>query len=153
MFIAKWKMGLVEFEGVRAVREEVFVAEQGVPYDEEFDSFDGISFHLYITTEEGLPIAAARIHPEGDNTAIGRIAVIKQFRNAGYEEFALRMLLFKAQNLAGERITTLAPASGRELYERFGFRADGDTESIRNSECVRMSVGRDEITWFSQCRH
>lgn len=63
------------------------------------------------------------------------------------------MLLFKAQNLAGERITTLAPASGRELYERFGFRADGDTESIRNSEYVRMSVGRDEITWFSQCRH
>ncbi len=153
MFIAKWKMGLVDFEGVRAVREEVFVAEQGVPYDEEFDSFDGISFHLYITTEEGAPIAAARIHPEGNNTAIGRIAVLKQFRNAGYEEFALRMLLFKAQNLAGERITTIAPASSRELYERFGFRADGAPGFTRGPEYIRLTVGKDDITWFSQCRH
>ncbi len=153
MFIAKWKMGLVDFEGVRAVREKVFVAGQGLPYDEEFDSFDGISFHLYITTEEGAPIAAARIHPEGNNTAIGRIAVLKQFRNAGYEEFALRMLLFKAQNLAGERITTLAPASSRELYERFGFRADRTAVLTRGAEHVPMSVGRDGITWFSQCQH
>ncbi len=153
MFIAKWKMGLVDFEGVRAVREAVFVTEQGVPYDEEFDSFDGLSFHLYITTEEGAPIAAARIHPEGNNTAIGRIAVIKQFRNDGYEEFALRMLLFKAQNLAGERITTLAPESSRELYERFGFRADRTAEFSRRAEYIPMSVGRGDITWFSQCRH
>lgn len=152
MFTATWKWGLTNFDEVRAVRTAVFIEEGGVSPDEEFDWFDGISAHLLVKTRSGELIAAARMYPDGGQTHIGRIAVMPVFRDQPYKEFCLRMLLFKAQSLAGEEIVVSSPVDDVVLYASFGFVPAGAPVFEHGGEHINMRVKRGEIRWHSQCK-
>ena len=153
MFYGSWKLGMLDegYEKVKFVREKVFVEENGIPASEEYDRNDEIAAHLYVEQEDGTPIAAARMYPDGKNTVIGRIAVMKDFRAESYYEFCLRMLLYKGQTIPNERIVTEVPTEFAGLYEKFGFSYDSEPFMTRGEMHVAMSVPSDGITWFSDC--
>ncbi|WP_374193657.1 GNAT family N-acetyltransferase [Streptomyces sp. S-9] len=48
-------------EACFAVRKEVFVAEQGVPEDIEYDAHDADAVHLLAVAEDGTPLGTARL--------------------------------------------------------------------------------------------
>ena len=66
------------------IRKCVFVEEQGVPLENEFDQYEDYSFHIvgYIN---GVPMATARIRSLNTHVCkIERVAIIKWYRGLGY---------------------------------------------------------------------
>lgn len=60
------------------IRIEVFMKEQG--FENEFDKIDTISHHI-VVFDEGKPIGTCRFFKENDHYTIGRVAVLKAYRN------------------------------------------------------------------------
>ena len=60
------------------IRIEVFVKEQG--FENEFDEIDTISHHI-VAFDERKPIGTCRFFKENDHYTIGRVAVLKEYRN------------------------------------------------------------------------
>ncbi|MCE5236612.1 MAG: GNAT family N-acetyltransferase [Clostridiaceae bacterium] len=137
---------------MRALRSACFVEEQGIAPNEEFDVCDGISAHLFVEDGSGESIAAGRIFPDGESTRIGRICVAPPYRGERYDDLVLRLLLYKAEGLAGGNIVACPRSEEAPFYERFGFRREGAPYFERNALRVRLSVPRDGIVWRSECK-
>lgn len=152
MFQSHWIFGSAQAQQPLALRREVYVLEQGVPEDEEFDRFDGYAAHLLITDEVG-PIAAARMYPSGDVTCIGRIAVAKPYRAEPYDELCLRIMLDKASSLAGSTVAARLTEAEAALYLPFGFARTGDFTQYRGAPRALYIVARDGVVWDSPCKH
>ena len=67
-------------EDAQKVRIEVFVIEQNVPLELEWDEGDDVSTHAIAYDEQGQAVATGRLLPDGH---IGRMAVIKPLRGRG----------------------------------------------------------------------
>ena len=122
MFKAVWKLGIVDFDAIHDIRKRALVDHKGLSMSHAFDNNDQISAHLFVTTQDGRPIATARIYPIEHITRMGHIAVLPEFLGQGYEELALRMMLYKAQQLSPETIQAYLTEDEAPLYERLGFK-------------------------------
>src|SRR6185437_4064586 len=77
-------------EACFAVRKQVFVAEQGVPEDIEYDSYDATAVHVLAVRDDGTPLGTGRLlygevataKTGGDPAvgSLGRLAVLKEAR-------------------------------------------------------------------------
>jgi len=67
-------------EDAQKVRVEVFVIEQNVPVELEWDEGDEVSTHAVAYDEQGQPVATGRLLPDGH---IGRMAVSQSLRGKG----------------------------------------------------------------------
>jgi predicted GNAT family N-acyltransferase len=107
----------------RAVREAVFVREQGVPLEMEWDKFDEPSRHVVARDPSGTAIGTGRLLQDGH---IGRMAVLPAWRNKGVGRALLERLLETAV-AAGQRDLLLhAQTSATGFYRKFGFVEEGD---------------------------
>lgn len=59
---------------LRVIRTAVFIREQQVPEELEWDQFDAVSVHALAINNAGQPVGTARLLPDGH---IGRMAVLK----------------------------------------------------------------------------
>ena len=107
---------------IRDIREEVFIAEQGVPAALEWDGRDPECTHLLAFSEQGEPVATARMTPGGH---IGRMAVRKAWRGQGIGSRLLKSLLdaARAQGLAAVYLN--AQTHALPFYAHHGFQAEG----------------------------
>ena len=79
---------------LRAVREAVFIREQGVPAELEWDELDAKCIHLMAMDAAGNVIGTARLlQQHGLRGGIGRMAVLKEWRGKGVGDALLRCLL------------------------------------------------------------
>jgi predicted GNAT family N-acyltransferase len=106
----------------RAIRWSVFIEEQGVPVELEWDAFDAVSWHA-IAYDHGIPVATGRLLPDGH---VGRMAVLKRSRGLGIGGAILEALMAKAAALGYPELILNAQASAVPFYARFGFTAEGD---------------------------
>jgi predicted GNAT family N-acyltransferase len=108
---------------IRAVRDVVFIAEQAVPEELEWDGADPVCSHVMAWNEVGGAVGTARMQTDG---TIGRMAVLKEWRRCGVGAALLRVLLDLAarQGLSQVRLAAQIHAIG--FYERSGFHAIGD---------------------------
>ncbi|TWI12656.1 GNAT family N-acetyltransferase [Aerolutibacter ruishenii] len=107
--------GLAE---LRAVREPVFVTEQGVPLELEWDELDPTCHHVIARDTDGHPIGTGRLTPE---RRIGRMAVLPAWRGKGVGDALLAALLDEARKLGWREITLHAQVSAINFYARHGF--------------------------------
>lgn len=107
---------------LRLVREEVFVREQKVPLELEWDEWDERSEHVLALNDAGDPIGTGRLLPDGH---IGRMAVRKHYRGLGVGTAMLELLLIMAQEKRLPRAILNAQVSAIPFYERFGFNCHG----------------------------
>lgn len=105
-----------------AVREAVFVAEQGVPAPLERDAADPYCLHLLATEANGRAIATARMSAEGH---IGRMAVLHAWRGRGVGSALLHRLMERARTLGLAEVRLNAQLRARAFYDRHGFVATG----------------------------
>jgi predicted GNAT family N-acyltransferase len=106
----------------RRIREEVFVREQGVPLEIEYDDQDALSGHALAYAANGHAVGTARLLPDGH---IGRMAVLKAWRRQGVGALLLQALVEKARSRghATARLNAQVHAAG--FYRRCGFEAAG----------------------------
>jgi len=122
-------------EACFAVRKEVFVGEQGVPEDLEYDAYDAVAVHVLAVREDGVPLGTGRLlygeaaaaKVGGDLTvgSLGRLAVAKEARGLGVGIALVRAIedAARARGLAAVDLHAQTHALG--FYERLGYEAYG----------------------------
>lgn len=109
-------------EALTQVRGRVFVKEQGVPPELEWDGADAGAIHLLAFDLHESPIGTARILPSGQ---IGRMAVLPSWRGHGVGTALLRQALILAVSPDRPAPFVHAQTSALAFYHRQGFRAQG----------------------------
>jgi predicted GNAT family N-acyltransferase len=74
------------------IRHSVFVEEQGVPPDIEYDEYESTCEH-YLMYLDGAPIATARWRFTGHGIKLERFALRIEYRNKGLGTFLLKEVL------------------------------------------------------------
>jgi predicted GNAT family N-acyltransferase len=108
---------------LQAVREPVFVQEQGVPLEMEWDDDDIIAYHLLAIDSERNPIGTARMLGNGQ---IGRMAVLPEWRGLGVGRALLQGLLAHAETEGIENLFLHAQTSAEAFYRNAGFTPQGE---------------------------
>lgn len=103
---------------LKAVREQVFITEQQVPIDLEWDELDEAAQHLLALNHAGEPIGCARLL---DNGSIGRMAVLKAWRGRGIGTALLNMAVAIHQQQGVQAIQLSAQMHAINFYEKAGF--------------------------------
>ncbi|MDT0435320.1 MULTISPECIES: GNAT family N-acetyltransferase [Streptomyces] len=129
---------LADREAAFAVRKEVFVGEQGVPEDLEYDAFDepgADAVHLLAVRDDGLPLGTGRLlygptaadRTGGDTTvgSLGRLAVTAHARGLGVGVALVRAIedVARARGLTAVDLHAQTRALG--FYEGLGYEAYG----------------------------
>ena len=109
-------------ETLRAIREEVFVREQAVPADMEWDEFDGQSRHV-LAIADGVPIGTGRLLADGH---IGRMAVLGEWRRMGVGSALILALIAAARELGMSRVVLNAQTQALPFYLLHGFHPEGE---------------------------
>ena len=109
-------------EALKAIRKSVFIDEQHVPKDLEWDGRD-TECTQFLLTADTAPVATARLTPEGQ---IGRMAVLKDFRGKGFGSRLLAAVIEQAKHAGHKQVFLRAQVSVIEFYLRHGFTACGD---------------------------
>lgn len=118
------------------LRETVFVAEQGVPAEMEYDHWDPLSVHALARGPAGEPIGTGRLLPDGH---IGRMAVLKGWRSHGVGTMLLLHLIDAAKKRGVERLALNAQISAEGFYRRFGFAPEGSEFMDAGIPHIRMN--------------
>ena len=105
-----------------AVREQVFVREQAVPIELEWDEFDPLCQHV-VAEAAGRVIGTGRLLPDG---YIGRMAVLESWRGQGVGSALLESLMQIAGNRGIRRVKLNAQSRAVAFYLRHGFVAEGE---------------------------
>lgn len=123
-----------ELQQAFGIREKVFVLEQNVPKEEEYDEFEETSRHFLAMDKQGQPCGTARWRFTDKGVKLERFAVLKECRGRGVGQ-ALVVAVLEDINrhpqAEGKTIYLHAQLSAIPLYEKFGFVKQGE----QFSEC------------------
>ena len=108
---------------LRQVRESVFILEQHVPVELEWDGIDADCVHALAMSEDGQAIGTGRLLQDGH---IGRMAVLREWRNQGVGKQLMDFLMTEARNKHYPLLLLNSQVSAVAFYERFGFVTRGD---------------------------
>jgi len=125
-----------------AIREAVFVAEQGVPRELELDDVDARCVHALARLEDGRAVGTGRLLPEGH---IGRMAVLAEWRGRGVGGALLEGLVEQARTRGMQMIALSAQTHALGFYRRYGFSAEGEVyleAGIPHQAMTRILVTR-----------
>ena len=103
---------------LRAVREAVFVHEQGVPPELELDAQDPDCLHVLARDAEGRPIGTGRLTPA---RTLGRMAVLPEWRGRGVGAAMLAALTEIARGQRWNAIELHAQVDAIGFYLRHGY--------------------------------
>lgn len=127
-----------ELTGAAAVRRRVFVEEQGVPLQEEYDAYDAVAVHA-VALVDGQVIATGRLFTdEGGEAHIGRMAVDARWRRGGIGGRILEALEEEARRQKIRRIVLHAQTYVRQFYAAHGYAAEGPLFAEAGIEHIAM---------------
>ncbi|MEQ4223879.1 MULTISPECIES: GNAT family N-acetyltransferase [Pseudomonas syringae group] len=107
---------------IRRIRDAVFIAEQSVPPELEWDSEDMDAVH-FLASEGDYPIGTARLLQDGE---IGRLSVLKDWRGLKVGEALLTAAINEAEKRGLKEQKLSAQVQAIAFYERFGFTVVSD---------------------------
>ncbi len=110
------------------LRRAVFVDEQGIPEDMEWDADDATSLHGVARNRLGRAVATGRLLPaDAEGVArIGRMAVDRVLRGQGHGEQVLRALEAAARARGDKAVALHAQRSAERFYARLGYAPVGE---------------------------
>ncbi len=103
------------------IRGEVFIKEQEIPWELEFDKDDYQSV-LFVLYDNGTPIGAARLC--GDK--VGRVAVLEEHRRKNSGTFLMEHLEEHARIMGYKELFLGAQTYIIPFYEALGYEAYGE---------------------------
>lgn len=108
-----------------AIRMEVFVQEQQVPAELELDEYDTVATHLLLT-EDGRPLATARLVDKHGVAKIGRVAVVQAARGRGLGLRIMQAVLEEARSQGFATAMLDSQTYAIPFYDKLGFIAEGE---------------------------
>ena len=123
------------------LRTEVFVDEQKVPAEMEWDEDDKTALHCVAVNRMGMPLATGRLLQHAPGVArIGRMAVKKPMRGSDLGRRVLQALMDAARARGDQQVLLHAQCSAEGFYQRSGFVPHGavfEEAGIAHIEMVR----------------
>ncbi|WP_076997768.1 YbgC/FadM family acyl-CoA thioesterase [Variovorax sp. KK3] len=114
-------------EGAGAVRRSVFIEEQRIPKELEWDEHDESAVHAVARNRLGQVIATGRLVPgEPGQGRIGRMAVHRALRGGGHGAAVLQALEHAAKARGDREVTLHAQRSAEAFYARLGYGLHGE---------------------------
>lgn len=124
-------------------RFEVFVCEQEIIEEQDFDDKDKLCHHVMLK-EDGRIVAYSRIVPKGigyENISIGRVLVLNSHRRRGIAQKMMKVALEFIKNNLNENIVVLsAQEYVKEMYSSVGFKVISDVYDEVNIPHVKMKI-------------
>lgn len=117
--IADWSDDLSD---IRRIRTLVFIEEQKIPEDEEFDDADKTAVHVLAQDDMGETVGTARLL---DYKKIGRVAVVRPWRGRGVGKALIGFLMQMARENGAHAVELDAQVYAIPFYERLGYRVTG----------------------------
>ncbi|EKM93563.1 MAG: GNAT family N-acetyltransferase [Pseudomonas sp.] len=112
--IADWQKDNAD---LRRIREAVFIAEQAVPPEQEWDADDVEAVH-FLALEDGYAIGTARLLADGQ---IGRVAVLRDWRGMNVGDALMQAVIAEAERRGLREQKLTAQVHATRFYERLGF--------------------------------
>ncbi|GHJ95595.1 acetyltransferase [Streptomyces sp. NE5-10] len=128
-------VGEDDLEKCFAVRRAVFVEEQGVPRELEYDTYDSTAVHVLAVRADGVPLGTGRLLHGDDATgrtgadasvgSLGRLAVTGDARGLGVGAALVRAIEDAARERGLAAVDLHAQTHALGFYERLGYAAYG----------------------------
>lgn len=143
IIITDWK---THSQALSRIRFHVFIEEQQVPVEDEWDGLDETAIHFLVQTNNQT-IGCARLLIDTLNHQthfhIGRVAIAKPFRAQGIGQQLMEFILDYCAKTAPYPIYLHAQIERRAFYERLGFVAQG-------AEFMDAGIPHITMYWQSQ---
>jgi YbgC/YbaW family acyl-CoA thioester hydrolase len=109
------------------LRKEVFVLEQGIAPELEWDAQDAQCVHAVLCNHLGVAVATGRLLPSHQGVAkIGRMAVLRRLRETGLGRQVLMALVDQARQRGDQQVLLHAQRSAQGFYHRLDFVTQGE---------------------------
>lgn len=118
-----------------AIRQAVFVVEQGISHALEWDGADAACVHALALDAQGRAVGTGRLLPQA---RIGRMAVLAEARAAGVGSAILERLVEAARSRGHASVELSAQRTAEAFYRRHGFEAVGDPYEEAGIDHVKM---------------
>ncbi len=118
-----------ERKQIFAIREQVFVIEQKVSPEEEYDEFEDESIHFIAKENDGAPCGTARWRFTKNGIKLERFAVLESARGKGAGKALVNAVLENIHlhpETKGQKLYLHAQLKAVGLYEGFGFKKVGE---------------------------
>lgn len=126
---------------LRSIREDVFIREQGVPVELEWDGLDEGCRHALALSLQGEAIGCGRMLANGH---IGRISVLPQWRKQMVGTAIMEALLDEARSLKLPGVDVDAQTHALPFYHRFGFQEQGEEFMDAGLPHIKMTLSLQE---------
>jgi predicted GNAT family N-acyltransferase len=106
------------------IRHEIFINEQKVPEELEWDELDQNAMHAIVKKEQQV-IGTARLIIENANARIGRMAIQKEYRRQGVGQKLLSALIQTAKEKGAQECILHAQTHAIAFYAKADFEPNG----------------------------
>ncbi|AKC76631.1 MULTISPECIES: GNAT family N-acetyltransferase [Staphylococcus] len=120
------------------IRREVFVKEQGVPLENELDSFEEESIHIIGYDKNHVPFACARFRPYNNAAKVERVAILKPYRKDGYGKTMMHAIERFAKDKGYNQLVLNAQVQAQGFYEKLGYIQTGPVFIEENIDHIKM---------------
>ena len=111
----------------QSVRTAVFVKEQGIAPEDEWDTDDDTALHAVMFDVNGQVLGNARLlQPSATIAKVGRMAVLKDARGNGYGARLLQALIRCARQRSHKEVRLSAQRTAEGFYAAHGFVTVGE---------------------------
>ena len=106
----------------KLIREQVFIQEQQIAAEDEWDAEDAVSLH-FVVYDQDQSIATARLL---QNNSVGRVAVLKSHRGLGIGKLLMQQIIQQAKHEQREFLKLSSQVHAIQFYAALGFKVEGE---------------------------
>lgn len=133
--VASWQRD----DAIRVIRQTVFIDEQSVPPELEWDAEDTHATHFLLLRGQ-VAIGTARLLTDG---RIGRMAILAKERKKGFGRELMLAIMLHARQLGMSKLSLSAQTHALGFYRQLGF----ETSS---SVYLDAGIPHQTMCWTSQ---
>lgn len=117
-----------ELQQAFKIREEVFVKEQGVPLEDEFDEYDQLNGNCehILVYHEGEAVGTGRVRVVEGVGKLERICILKSYRKLGIGKVIIQGLENIAKEKGLEKVKLHGQTHAEGFYQKLGYETASD---------------------------
>ena len=141
---------VLDVESCRSIRKKVFIEEQKVSQEEEWDGLDDQSQHTILEVNK-IPAGTARVKYSAEKAKIERVAILYEYRGKGFGkkmmEYVIKDIIYSGKV---DQIVLGAQNHAIPFYEKMGFMVCGPEYmdgGIAHKDMVMRIVPKKECSF------